>query len=106
MYIYIRVSSPSLAIFFAVPIEFLEKNHEMKNPGPLGRENRDSLDCRVKTTYDILPIDSTLEIIRDYVRLRATKLSSINYIELRSGQVKRRQSRRKLRTGESERENR
>lgn len=76
----------------------------MKNSGPLGRENRNSLDCRVKTTYDILPIHATLEIFRDYVTSRATKPLSINYIELRSGEVKRRESRRKLRTGESQSE--
>lgn len=67
----------------------------MKNPGPLGRENRNSLDCRVKIIYGILPIHATFEIIRDYVTSRATKSSSINYIELQSGEVKGRESRRK-----------
>lgn len=67
----------------------------MKNPGPLDRENRDSLDCRVKTIYDILSIHATFEIIRDYVISRATKSSSVNYIELRSGEAKRKESRRK-----------
>lgn len=84
----IRVSSPSLAIFFAVVVEPKE-NHEMKNPRP-ARPWKSRLSGLSKTIYDILPIHSRSSEITS----RATKSSSVNYIELRSGEVKGGESRR------------